>query len=49
MREAQVGGKVLLIKNVGSDRVLDHLQSGKSPTGGLDAASDGLSLFALTR
>ena len=35
-----------LIKNIGADRVLDHLQSQIAPAAGLDAATDGLSLFA---
>jgi hypothetical protein len=35
-----------LIKNVGSDRVLDHLQSNMASDGAMDAATDGLSLFA---
>ena len=35
-----------LIKNVGADRVLDHLSSGWSAGGKVDVASDGLSLFA---
>ena len=35
-----------LIKNVGADRVLEHLQRGLTAKTRLDAASDGLSMFA---
>jgi len=35
-----------LIRNVGSDRVLDHLAPSIQPASQVDAASDGLSLFA---
>lgn len=35
-----------LIKNVGTDRVLDHLQAHMLPGSQVDAATDGLSLFA---
>ena len=34
-----------LIKNIGTDRVLDHVSSNLQPGSRVDAASDGLSLF----
>jgi hypothetical protein len=35
-----------LLKNQGSDRVIDELRASLAPRGGLDAASPGFSLFA---